>query len=297
MRNKLTTTLITSLSNSSRVIALSLLLALSGTYTVPCSAATLSTRPNEFSWLPLFCDHQIRQVKLSADIQKLKDYDVVVIIDKSRSMLVEDCQADLKAKALPISRWQWCRRQTLDIARQALGVLPQHFRVVTFANDWSVYDNVDPAGVDMIFGENTPSGPTKAAEVLRNQIDDYFARRAQQGENAKPLLVAMITDGCPDNPSAFKYAITHATSMMSDPDEVKISLLQVGHDERATKLIADLQGLVQHGAKYDIVRTQTFDQVQQAGLVRSLADAVAPTAAKADSDRSQLTASAEHRPF
>lgn len=209
-------------------------------------------------------------------------------------MSVEDCQSQTPTNNIPISRWQWCRREILDIARQSVGVLPQHFRVVTFSDDYSVYDNVDPPGVNMIFAENRPSGPTRADRALKSQLDAYFTRRAELGDRAKPLLIAMITDGCPDNPSSFKYVIEAATNRMDYANEVKITLLQVGHDERATKLIADLRGLVQRNAKYDIVKAESFEQVQQAGLVRSLADAVAPSAAAqpATDNLSMKTASA-----
>ncbi|HEY9718317.1 MAG TPA: hypothetical protein V6C69_12665 [Trichormus sp.] len=244
-----------------------------------CSGATLSVLVP----VPRVCQN-LRQAVSAESIRRLQNYEVVVIIDKSRSMLIEDCpaansveQQDPLAQLAQsqVSRWQWCQEQLFAMARQAQEQLPEKFRVITFSGDYTIYDNVDPPGVNMIFAENHPSGPTIAAHALKDQLDSYLSRRAVSSRRPKPLLIAVITDGCPNDPAELKYEIAAATKKMQDPSEIAITILQVGHDNRATKLLSDFQQR-RYGStmKFDIVHCLSFDQLEKTGLVPALASSV-----------------------
>jgi uncharacterized protein YegL len=228
----------------------------------------------------------LRQAVANESMRKLQNYEVVVIIDKSRSMLIEDCPAansveqqdplaQLAQSQSQVSRWQWCQEQLFAMAGQAQKQLPEKFRVVTFSGAYTIYDNVDPPGVNMIFAENHPSGPTVAAHALKDQLDSYLSRRAVSSQRLKPLLIAVITDGCPNDPAEFKYEIASATKKMQDAGEIAITILQVGHDNRAAKLLTDFQER-RYGSKmkFDIVHCLSFDQLEKTGLVPALASSV-----------------------
>lgn len=280
MWTKFSRRLISGKANRKTLSTFSMLIVLVGwlALVTPCFASGL-TMSNNFSWLPWLWNLRFHKTKVHNDMERLKDREVVLIVDKSHSMLVQDCQSSEKtggeaaAEGTPISRWQWCKEQILDMAQKADGTLPKRFRVVAFSGDSTVYDNVDPPGVNMIFEENRPAGPTCADRALKDQLDSYFTEREARGK-VRPLTIAMITDGCPDNPSRFKYEIVDATQKMSGPHEISITILQVGHDERATKLLSDLRKLTSHSAKFDIVNAVSFEQLQQEGLVKALADSV-----------------------
>lgn len=239
-------------------------------------ASGLTTYKKDYSWLPFFVNAQVpRKAALTLDVERLRNHDVVLVIDKSQSMAVEDCPPATSDNAVcgPISRWNWCRQQVLGLAQQANWVLPGRFRVVAFSGDYITYDNVDPSGVSMIFSNSVPSGPTCVTRPLQTQLDRFFARRNSM-QSTKPLLIAMITDGCPNDAQALRRTIANATQKMSNKDDITIAILQVGHDVRATQNLKDLQNLGTYNAKFDIVNTMAFEQVEKVGLVKALAEVI-----------------------
>lgn len=237
----------------------------------PCAAVTLSTVSLER------VANQPRQLALKsrADLSVLKDYDVILLVDKSHSMANLDCPemgTDTTEATEPISRWQWCEEQLRDLTQRTNGLLSNGLRVVFFSDSMDVYDDVDTPGVKMLFDEKQPSGPTYFACPMRRQLEHHFDERAQG--NVRPLLMAVISDGCA-NDSAYLYsAIAKATQRMERPDEVTITFIQIGNDGRAQKILNELDtGLVEHDkAKYDVVNVKKFADVTRVGLAQTLAD-------------------------
>jgi hypothetical protein len=174
-----------------------------------------------------------------------------------------------------VSRWEWCRKQTLSLVDAPQGSFPLALKVVFFAGDFVAYDKVDRPGVQLVFSANTPSGPTNALPALCDQFERYFERRSSLGDDAKPLLIAMITDGCPANPSLVCDAIAAATQRMQRADEIAVTVLQIGNDPRAARFMAALSDVMSNKAKFNIVTTRSFHELQTVGLVHALVDAVA----------------------
>jgi uncharacterized protein YegL len=223
-------------------------------------------------------------------LAEIANYDVIVFIDSSRSMskgLSPETRwsANSSSSALPAgmspteSRWQWCSEQTEGLSKQLQSAhndkLKDHLKVVLFSDNYKVYKNVDLASVPTFFASNHPYGNTNANAALRSQLRDYFEARDQNKEAVRPLLVAIITDGCPDDPLVLRQTIINATNKMQNPNEIAITFLQVGIDPKATKYLRELdECLVGSKAKYDIVTSKSFDQVNQSGLAIALLDAV-----------------------
>lgn len=233
------------------------------------------------------------------EIQRLGTYDLALVIDKSASMTYRLDQknapvkqpvmdANDRAKLLAnapevegndpaekITRWDWCKHQAANLADQIKKVLPSGLKITLFSNKYDSYSDVDGNKVETLFNEVEPSGGTHVSNVLTHHFDEYFAHRAQQGPNAKPLLLAMITDGAPEDFYKTKEAIIAATKKMNKPDEILVAILQVGNDRRAPRILADLdQGLVGKSAKYDIVEVKSFAEIKRQGLAKTLANLV-----------------------
>ncbi len=226
------------------------------------------------------------------EIQKLGTYDLALVIDKSASMTYRLNQGNARPKAPPIvgydrpipppadpadsiTRWDWCRNQAANLAEQIKRVLPAGLKISLFSNTYDSYSNVDGAKIVNLFSDVEPSGGTHVSSVLNHLFDEYFAQRAANGENTKPLLLAVLTDGAPEDALSTKEAIIRATKRMHRPDEISVVILQVGNDRRAPKLLADLdEGLVHQSAKYDIVEVKSFDEIKKEGLARTLANLV-----------------------
>ncbi len=244
-----------------------------GNLFLPSSASSLVIYSQTYAQV----EHKAKVALLSQDMQALKDHDVVLVIDKSRSMLIEDCPRITDSEnenAAPISRWNWCREQLLELAGQSKGALPDGFRVVVFSGTFSVYEHVDAPGVNMIFNETAPNGPTCAAAPIKDQLNRYFAQRNSAGDPAKPLVMAIITDGCPNDASSLRTTIADALRKVDTPNEVSITLLQVGHDLRAAKLLTVLNNLCGTAGLSNVVKARSFEEVQKIGLVHALSEAV-----------------------
>jgi uncharacterized protein YegL len=263
------------------VIALSCFLSLGG----------LVSRAEAMAAIMLLSPFQCMQPPPPPPVERLAaiaDYDVIVFIDSSKSMgktLSGETQwtpnpvAELPSGVPPNeSRWQWCSEQTESLSkelRQALSEpVKDQFRVVLFNDRYKVFKDVDMASVPTFFASNRPAGNTNANDALRSQLHEYFAARAHS-DHVKPLLVAMITDGCPDDPWALRQTIIDATKRMNDPGEIAITFLQVGVDPKATRYLRELDNnLVREKARYDIVTTKSFEELSKAGLAQALVDAV-----------------------
>jgi len=197
---------------------------------------------------------------LQQQLQILSGREVAIVIDRSGSMATPDCPG-------PTTRWQWCAQQVENLSRTTAPVLQQGLTVAVFANDYEVHNNVTVDDVRQIFETNTPGGGTRTERPLQSILSDYLSR----GRQARPLAVAVITDGEPNDPPALADVLIDATRLMVDPNQVSITFLQVGDGAEGAEVLQSLDDdLVSLGAKYDIVDHKSFAQVQQLGLIGAL---------------------------
>jgi len=234
------------------------------------------------------------------DLQLLGQHDVAIVVDRSYSMRTPDCpgissnpaagnwQRALAGLVGPgagfgmsygmgnigMSRWEFVQSQTVALARQTEQVFPNGIMLVMFSSHAKVFKNVDLRQIPNIFSMTDTSGGTNTAEAIARPIEDYFARRQMTGGRVKPLVVAVITDGLPTNFDALEDVIVETTRQMRNPNEIKITFLQIGADRKGFRQLSELQSLANVGAKYDIVNSKMFPQVVQSGLARSLVDAI-----------------------
>lgn len=221
------------------------------------------------------------------DLNLLSSRDIILLIDRSGSMSEEDCPATrggfgffsrLNGQMDAATRWEWCENELITMSGMAAGALRQGMKVVMFATDDNVFDRVRLEQIPQIFGANRPSGSTNAAAALKKQLNWYFANKASQQGRNRPLVIAVITDGLPNNARALKKAIVEATNSMQRPDEIAITFLQVGRDSSGVNLVHELDDdLIRQGAMFDIVDCKDFGDLLNVGLGRALADAISET--------------------
>jgi hypothetical protein len=209
-----------------------------------------------------------------AELANLGRHDVVLLIDKSSSMAEQDCLSMDRRWGM-ISRWDWCREQTTDLAQQAGSVLKRGISVVLFSWSAMVFPHVDVNQIPRIFTDNHPDGKTREASALATILDDYFQRRATSRGKVAPLLVAVITDGRPDSESEVRKKIIEATRNMQSPDEIRITFLLVGQDPRGLQFIQEMdRDLTAQGAKFDIVSSRPFHQLVKTGLAAAMCESL-----------------------
>jgi len=234
-------------------------------------------------------DKELRKSSLTeAQLRSLASHDIVLLIDKSFSMGTPDCPAQIsllnKISFLSpftlgidgetISRWDWCLAQTSHMAKETEQALPNGFTVVLFDGHPYAYRNVHMKDLRQIFYDYHPGGSTKLELPLDGAFSEYFAQRQAQSSRVKPLLIGIITDGCPTHPELVEEVIASATQHMRDPNEITIVFFLIGkHDRKGEEFVYELSHIsIRDGVRFNIVRPVPFAECEQLGLVRALAE-------------------------
>ncbi|MCA1904209.1 MAG: VWA domain-containing protein [Cyanobacteria bacterium KgW148] len=193
----------------------------------------------------------------------LANRDYTLILDKSGSMATRD-QSGGK------SRWSAVKESTLALASKCEELDPDGITVYTFAGRFKRYENVTAAKVEQIFQENEPSGSTNLTAVLQDALDHYFRKKERRHET-----ILVVTDGEPDDRKSVFEVIIKATQKMNADEELAISFLQIGNDPAATQFLKALDDkLVEVGAKFDIVDTVTFADMEDMTMTEVLTNAI-----------------------
>jgi uncharacterized protein with von Willebrand factor type A (vWA) domain len=198
----------------------------------------------------------------------LENRDYTLIIDRSGSMSTPD-QPGGK------SRWAVIQESTLAIANKCEELDPDGLTVYFFSHHFKRYRNITSNKVEKIFHENEPQGGTNLTSVLQDAINNYFQRKAdgQTKQNGETIIV--ITDGEPDDRMGVTDAIVNASKRMERDEELAICFIQVGSEPKVTRFLKALDDQLQGiGAKFDIVDTVTFDDMENLTLAEVLLNAI-----------------------
>lgn len=202
-------------------------------------------------------------------LERLKDRDYVIVVDKSGSMSMNDCPGGK-------TRWDYAYESTGAIARKLQEFDPDGITVVPFSSAFKIHENVTAEKVDEVWREHEPMGSTNLTAALKQIFADYNTRKKAGETKANGEMLVIMTDGSPNDPSAvMKTIIEFGNQLDNADDEYGISFIQVGKDPGAAaflqKLDDDLVGL---GAKHDIVDTKSMDEVETIGLLETLVAAL-----------------------
>ncbi len=200
-------------------------------------------------------------------LQKLDGHDLVVLVDKSSSMRTGDAPGGL-------SRWDWTQRQLSTLSSQLGRLNRSRLDVVLFDNGTRKYPQVKMADLPAIFSQNSPGGGTNVTRAMKSELDEFFNARRMNSAQARPLVMAVITDGAPSSARSLKDLIVNSTHKIESSSALRITFLQVGSESQGNRLIPELDNdLVNDGAKFDIVRSKSFPHLIREGLVNALIDA------------------------
>jgi len=220
-------------------------------------------------------------------LQRLAAHDIVLLIDKSGSMATPDCPLAeniglktylpsllLGSSPFANTRWQWCRQQIAQMSELTREALPAGFSVLLFDSSYYLFPHVSEETLPRIFENNGPGGSTNLTLPLATVFNDYFKRQNLSRVKIKPLLVGIITDGCPDEPRAVHKLLVNLTHSLQNSKEITIIFFLIGgHDSEGEKFVHSLtEQLVSDGATFNIVKGIPFSEVQRSGLARTLAD-------------------------
>lgn len=204
-----------------------------------------------------------------SNLERLKNRDYVLVIDKSGSMQEKDTPSGQ-------SRWDYAQESTLAIAAKCEEYDPDGIKLIVFSGGFKTYENTTAAKVKEVFAENSPMGGTVLAPVLQSCFDDYLKRKAAGQTKANGEILLCVTDGQPTDEAAVAKTIVEFANKLENGDgEYGISFVQVGKDAGASAFLKKLDDdLTKQGAKHDIVDTKTFEEMENVGLVDALVAAL-----------------------
>lgn len=198
------------------------------------------------------------------DLEKLKNRDYVLLLDKSGSMEEKDTPTGQ-------SRWEAARESVTAIANKVSEYDPDGITVVPFAGNFQVYDNTTPGKVKDIFKENSPMGGTRMAGPLQAIFDNYLTQKSKGQTKANGVICLVVTDGQPQDEAEVARAIVQFTKKLDTREEFGLSFIQVGRDASASAYLKRLDDhLTAEGAKLDIVDTKTMEELENSSLTDAL---------------------------
>jgi len=187
-----------------------------------------------------------------------ENHDLVLIIDRSGSMMEHDCPGDL-------SRWDWVCGQASQVAQAALEA-SSDITAVVFSHKHDTYQHLSANQIPILFAQNKPMGGTNLADPLAEQLGLYFQKRT------RPLIIVIITDGMPSNPERVAEVVRNASTQLSYAGEVTLTFLLIGQDAvDENSLLAMLGerngGSVKNGGMVDII---PFQVAKEKGIKQAL---------------------------
>jgi len=175
------------------------------------------------------------------------NHDLSLIIDRSGSMIRPDC-SDYPNY---ISRWQWCSKQSTDLAQIAASAASS-ITMTFFNNTYDVWQNVAPQNIPNLFARYVPAGTTLLAAPLQDQLKDYFISK-----RIKPLIIVIISDGMPQDSPTVASVLQQASKQIKYLGEVTVVFLLIGTDTNDSLLRAKLGelngGSIKNGGIFDVI--------------------------------------------
>lgn len=202
-------------------------------------------------------------LKGSAAARSLAEFDLEIVVDESKSMLRKDCPGG-------ISRWEWCGEELSELSKQLAPYVQNGFTLITFASDYEVLENATPEDVIQRFDKRPAATTTRMSMPLNNRF-----KRLAKKSNSKPVLMVLITDGVPSPKTEADLVIDSliaASKQVNNKRDLTVAIFEIGQENQEGKqFIKEIDDdLVKRGARYDIVRSLPFVELERVGLVNAL---------------------------
>jgi hypothetical protein len=220
-------------------------------------------------------DTSASDTNLSADLKNspetraksLLKYEIELLIDVSGSMEQEDGTDGQ-------SKFAWCHDQVMALA-QKLGPYRKQLTITSFNNSSATEESCSVERVEQVFAATRPSGGTDLLHPLQAAMIRGESRTRGSGQRS---MIVVITDGLPNipaDPKAINQMIVDFTQRLKSPDQMILVFFQIGNTFNGKQFCKTLDDdLLSQGARYDIVDTQTFDQLKATGLTNALVNAI-----------------------
>jgi hypothetical protein len=138
------------------------------------------------------------------------------------------------------------------------------------STDRDLIDHVTADKVEGLFSTFSPDGGTYLAPTLQAAIDLFIPKSsgilgfgAKKQNPARPVFIAVFTDGAAGDADAIVNVIVDATKRITDRAHLGILFVQVGDDPQATRFLDKLNNdLGKSGAEHDIVAVVRLEDLE-----------------------------------
>lgn len=190
---------------------------------------------------------------------RLKNYDIAILLDRSGSMVIEDCSNGK-------SRWDYARENVEAVAARANKIDSDGITVVVFGSKVTVYENTTPSQIQQIYDEVEPIGNTATDAALEAVLTLEWFQGRKSGTR-KPFIIIVFTDGKPNDQDALEKVIVNAANNIERDEDLGISFVQVGYDKGASEFLKYLDNNLTDKTKFDIVDTKSMEELEEIGVI------------------------------
>jgi len=186
------------------------------------------------------------------------------------------------------NRWAAARAAIVALAQACEELDPDGITVYISSRDHSEgtfkrYEQVSPAQIEQIFQENYPPENLSLLDGLQCALDDYFTRKTAKLAKQNGAIIIVLIDGEPLDRMKIAKAIAHAANKLDSDNELGIGFAHIGDDLIARGFLSALDDNLRFrkadssqeshiGAKFDIVHTKVFQEIDPACLTDFLVD-------------------------
>ncbi|PZV17616.1 MAG: hypothetical protein DCF22_03105 [Leptolyngbya sp.] len=176
-------------------------------------------------------------------------------------------------------RWAAAHSAIVALAQTCEELDPDGITVYISSRDHSEgafkrYEQVTPAQVDEIFQENYPPKTLSLLDGLQLALDEYFIRKTAKLMKQNGAIIIVLIDGEPLERMKIAKAIAHAADALDSDNELGIGFAHIGDDLIARGFLSALDDDLRSrlGAKFDIVHTKVFQEIDPMCLTDFLTD-------------------------
>lgn len=204
------------------------------------------------------------------ELAVLSKYNTVILLDRSGSMQNTDCGSTNSSSkvARGSTRWDWTENELENLVNQSSKILPNGFDVITWNDTPELFENCKVDELGKIYTDHAPEGGNNLGTALVEAFKVKFPTQ-------KPLLVAIVTDGDPDDLRPSETAIVDRLGA-EKVGNTKVVFLRVGgNNSQGEQMLKDLDSYFKERLPDNpAVSTVNFPQLADQGLGRSLVESV-----------------------
>ncbi len=204
-----------------------------------------------------------------ADVTMLGNRDYTVVVARTTLPMAE-------APPGYEERWQAAHQAILGLAHACEQFDPDGITLYLASasgtcGTFNKYERVLSEQVSQILQAEVPPPSCDLLEGLQSALEDHFNRKAAGQMKANGGLILVIVDGEPSDRLALAKAIVQATKKLDSDRELRLGFVQIGDDLLTRGFLQALdENLKTLGAKFDIVNTETIQEVESTSLVTFL---------------------------